>query len=303
MTGSTLAYKRDASKPFLQEQTSAKEPWALDKTAKIRPSDSLLTMAKNAATVVGKPAAIPEGDGGRDLMIQPVYITWTEKDGRLGLMRQWVNVRIIDDKAFVNPRVDIELLQPIEWTMERNWWDKRWTDRWMKRGNGNWREGAWSTSPSSPKRPRDDEEEGERRTSPRRSQGSKSVIEWREDLIEESRQVIRGRARAAMTVDAQGVKGTHSGGLASLDSGERRSPKNRKTRSGRPVPATYEECPDNSPVEYAERDPFEGLVEGEDYPSMSLQSGYEEELWRQKEEWARKNRWRLFGEDEEVGEN
>ena len=69
------------------------------------------------------------------------------------------------------------------------------------------------------------------------------------------------------------------------------------------MPATYEECPDNSPVEYAERDPFEGLVEGEDYPSMSLQSGYEEELWWQEEEWARKNRWKIFGKDEEAEES
>ena len=45
-------------------------------------------MAKNAATVVGRPAAIPEGDGGRDLMIQPVYITWTRKDGGVEMMRQ-----------------------------------------------------------------------------------------------------------------------------------------------------------------------------------------------------------------------
>ena len=75
-------------------------------------------MAKSTATIVGKPAAILEGDGGRDLIIQPVYITWIEKDGRLGLMRQWANVRIIDDKAFVNPRVDVELLRLIEWTMK-----------------------------------------------------------------------------------------------------------------------------------------------------------------------------------------
>ena len=75
-------------------------------------------MAKNAATVVGKPAAIPEVDGGRDMMIQPVYITWIEKNGRVELMRQWANVRIIDDKAFDNLRVDIELLRPIEWSLK-----------------------------------------------------------------------------------------------------------------------------------------------------------------------------------------
>ena len=45
------------------------------------------------------------------------------------------------------------------------------------------------------------------------------------------------------------------------------------------MPETYEECPDNLPVEYTERDPYEGLVEEEDYPRMTLQSGYEEELW------------------------
>ena len=67
-------------------------------------------MAKKVAMVVGKPVAIPEVDGGRDMMLQPVYITWTEKDGRVRLMRQWANVQVIDDKAFVNPRVDIELL-------------------------------------------------------------------------------------------------------------------------------------------------------------------------------------------------
>ena len=68
-------------------------------------------------------------------------------------------------------------------------------------------------------------------------------------------------------------------------------------------PATYEECPSNLPVEYAERDPYEGLVEEEDNPRMTLQSGYKKELWRQEEEWARKNWKRLFGENKEVGEN
>ena len=75
-------------------------------------------MAKSAATVVGKPAAIPEVDGGWEMMIQPVYITWTEKDGRVGLKRQWANIRVIDDKAFVNLRVDIELLRSIEWSLK-----------------------------------------------------------------------------------------------------------------------------------------------------------------------------------------
>ena len=65
-----------------------------------------------------------------------------------------------------------------------------------------------------------------------------------------------------------------------------REPENEVQKTGA---ATYKECPDNSPVEYGERDLFEGLVEGEDYPSMSLQLGYEEELWRQEEEWAKKN--------------
>ena len=69
------------------------------------------------------------------------------------------------------------------------------------------------------------------------------------------------------------------------------------------MPVTYEECPDNSSVECAERDPYEGLVEEEDYLRMTLQSGHEEELWRQEEEWARKNWKRLFGEDKEAGEN
>ena len=117
-------------------------------------------------------------------------------------------------------------------------------------------------------------------------------------MIKMSRQEIQGRARARMTTGVQDARGTPSGGLASPDNGGGRSP-----RAGRPVPATYEECPDDLPVEYAERDPYEGLVEGEDYPSMTLQSGYEEELWRQEEEWARKNWRRLFGEDEEAEEN
>ena len=51
----------------------------------------------------------------------------------------------------------------------------------------------------------------------------------------------------------------------------------RKTGAG-----NKRRCSDNSLVEYAERDPYEGLVEGEDYPNMILQSGYEEKLWRRR---------------------
>ena len=49
-----------------------------------------------------------------------------------------------------------------------------------------------------------------------------------------------------------------------------------------------------------EGDPFEGLVEGEDYPSTSLQSGYEEHFWRIEEEWARRRREGLQCTMEEV---
>ena len=52
------------------------------------------------------------------MMIQPLYITWIEKNGRVGLMGQWANVRIINDRAFTNPRVDIELLWSIEWNLK-----------------------------------------------------------------------------------------------------------------------------------------------------------------------------------------
>ena len=69
------------------------------------------------------------------------------------------------------------------------------------------------------------------------------------------------------------------------------------------MPATYEECPDNSPVEYEERDPYERLVEELDFPRTTLQLGYEEELWRQEQEWGRKYWGRLFRKDEEMGEN
>ena len=143
-------------------------------------SDSTLTMAKNAATVVGKPAAIPEGDGGRDLMIQPVYIIWTEKDGRLGLMRQWANVRIINDKAFVNPRVDIELLRPIEWTMKEI--DEIRDGQAVDEKEREAEEKEPEVRPSSPKRSREGEEENERRMSPRRSrEASPSSVEGRLD--------------------------------------------------------------------------------------------------------------------------
>lgn len=56
----------------------------------------------------------------------------------------------------------------------------------------------------------------------------------------------------------------------SLGKGEERSPESQKTRSRRPVLATYKECPDNSLVEYAERDPYEGLVEEIDFPRRTL---------------------------------
>ena len=50
----------------------------------------------------------------------------------------------------------------------------------------------------------------------------------------------------------------------------RKETESLKTRSGRSVPVTYEECSDNSPVEYAERDLYEGLIEGIDLPRRTL---------------------------------
>ena len=230
-------------------------------------SDSTLTMAKNAATVVGRPAAIPESDGGRDLMIQPVYITWTEKDGRLGLMRQWANVCIIDDKAFVNPRVDIELLLPIEWSLKEI--DEIRDSRPVDEERTETKEREPEVQASSPKRPRDDEEEGVRRTSPRCSEeASPSSVERRLDRGEPPSDPRTGTSRDDCRCPS--CEGHTQWWLGVTRQWRKKEPKNQKMRSRRPVPATYEKCPDNSPVEYAERDPFEGLVEGEDYPSMSL---------------------------------
>ena len=48
---------------------------------------------------------------------------------------------------------------------------------------------------------------------------------WKGELIKMSHREIRGRARAAMTAGAQGVRGILSGGLASPDNGEGRSPR------------------------------------------------------------------------------
>ena len=151
-------------------------------------------MAKNAATVVGRFAAIPEGDGGRDLIIQPVYITWTKKDGRLGLMRQWANVRIIDDKAFVIPRVDIELLRPIEWTMKEidEIRDGQAVDEKKRKA----KEKQPKVRPSSPKRSKEGEKENERRTSPRRSrEASPSSVEGRLDREEVPKDPWPGTSR------------------------------------------------------------------------------------------------------------
>ena len=53
------------------------------------------------------------------------------------------------------------------------------------------------------------------------------------------------------------------------------------------MPTTYEECLDNSPVEYEVKDPYYRLVEELDFPRTALQSGYEEELWRREQEWGR----------------
>lgn len=52
-----------------------------------------------------------------------------------------------------------------------------------------------------------------------------------------------------------------------------------------------------------ERDPYEGLDEGIDFPSRTLQLGYGEELWRHEEEWERGDWKRFFGDEEETGKN
>lgn len=124
-------------------------------------------MAKNAVTIVGKAAAIPEVDGGRDMIIQPVYITWTEKDERESLMTQWANVQIINDKAFVNLRVDIGLLWPIEWSLKEV--DEERDGGPVNEKKMEAKKKEPEVLPSSPKRSREDEEEDERRTSPRYS--------------------------------------------------------------------------------------------------------------------------------------
>ena len=67
--------------------------------------------------------------------------------------------------------------------------------------------------------------------------------------------------------------------------------------------AIYKECPNNSPVENEERYPYGGLVQELHFPRRTQKSGYEEEIWRQEQEWGRKYWGRLFGEDEEMGEN
>ena len=257
-------------------------------------------MAKNAATVVRKPAAIPEVDGGREMMIQPVYITWTKKDGRVGLMRQWANVQVINDKAFVNPRVDIELLRPIDWTLKEI--DERRNGEPAEEEKAETKEKEPEVRSSSPKRSRENEEESVRHTSPRYSwEASPSSVEGRNDQDEPLRDSRPGTSRDDCRCPR--CEGHTQWWLGVTGQRRRKEPENQKTRSGRPVLATYEECPDNLSVEYTERDPYEGLVEGKDYPSMTLQSGYEEELWRQEEEWARKNWRRLFGEDEKAREN
>ena len=137
-------------------------------------------MAKNAATVVGRPAAIPEGDGGRDLMIQPVYITWTRRDEKVEMMRQWANVRVINDKAFVNPRVDIELLRPIEWTLKEL--DDIRDGRPVDEERAETEEREPEDRHLSPKRPRGEEEGSVHRTSPKHSrEASPSSVEGRID--------------------------------------------------------------------------------------------------------------------------
>lgn len=127
-------------------------------------------MAKNTAAIV-------EGDGGRDMMIQSIYITWTEKDGRLGLMRQWANVWIINDEAFVNPRVDVELLRPIEWSLKGV--DEKKDDEPTDEKKTEAEEKEPDVQPSSPKRTREDEE------------GNRLVRHWsKEELIKTSHRVI-----------------------------------------------------------------------------------------------------------------
>lgn len=129
---------------------------------------------------MAKSAAIPEVDRGWEMMIQPVYITWTEKDGRVGLKRQWANIRVIDDKAFVNLRVDIELLRSIEWSLKEV--DEKRDGAPVEEEKTKIEEKEPKVRPSSPKRPREDEEESRRYTSPRYSrEASPSSVERRID--------------------------------------------------------------------------------------------------------------------------
>ena len=128
------------------------------------------------------------------MMVQPVYITWTKKDGRVGLMRQWANVRVIDDKAFVNPRVDIELLLPIDWTLKEI--DERRNGEPVEGEKTETEEKEPEVQPSSPKRPREDEQESVHHTSPKYSrEASPSSVEGRNDQDEPLRDPRPGTSR------------------------------------------------------------------------------------------------------------
>ena len=98
----------------------------------------------------------------------------------MGLIRQWANVRIINDQTFTNPRVDIGLLWPIEWNLKQI--DEKKEGELVDEKGEEAEEKEPEVWPLSPKRPREDEETEERCTSPRHGQeASPSSVEGRLD--------------------------------------------------------------------------------------------------------------------------
>ena len=118
MESGTLAYKRGAGNHFSKSKQAQKSLGLFEQdiqsALKFLPIDHRHERHDDCREA----ATIPEGNGGREMMIQPMHITWTELNGKVGVMQQWANVQFISDLASTNPRVDIKLLRPIEWNLK-----------------------------------------------------------------------------------------------------------------------------------------------------------------------------------------
>ena len=96
--------------------------------------------------------------------VSPVSCSESRKRS-CGVVEIPATMRIINHQAFINLRVDLELLWPIEWNLKENYEKK--DDKPVAKKGAEAKEKEPEVRSSSPKRPRDNKGRDDRRTSPR----------------------------------------------------------------------------------------------------------------------------------------